>query len=237
MKYVISAVSFVLVATAVSAWAQGPSVEPTLSVEGTGVVRAAPDMATVRLGIVADGERASDVQQEVNRVAASILAAVRSQGVRDSDVQTARLRLFPRYAPAVRGETSPRIDGYQAANTVTIRVDDLDRVGRIVDAALGAGANQLEGVTFGLDDDTDARERALRQAVEEARSKARVMADALDVELEEVLSVNEGGIFIQPPVMGVMEARMAVQADAPTPVSPGEVEVRASVSIRYRIDQ
>ena len=225
MKFVISAVSFVLVVTATPVLAQGPAVEPTLSVQGTGVVRAAPDVATVRLGIVREGERASDVQQQVNGVASAILAAVRSEGVRESDVQTARLRLFPRYAPAVRGESSPRIDGYQATNTVTIRVDDLDRVGDIVDAALGAGANQLEGVTFGLDDDTDARE------------DARVMADALDVELEEVLSVNEGGIFVQPPVLGVMEARMAVQADASTPVSPGEVEVRASVSVQYRIAQ
>jgi hypothetical protein len=127
--------------------------------------------------------------------------------------------------------------GYRASNTVTIRVEDLTRVGAVVDAALGAGANQLEGIGFGLDDDQAAREDALRAAVEEARSKAQVMAVALGVELDGILAINEGGIFIQEPAMAMMESRMAVQADMSTPVAAGEVTVRANVSIQYRIAQ
>jgi uncharacterized protein YggE len=198
------------------------------------VVRVAPDVATVRLGISAEGESASEVQAEVNTVASSILNAVLSVGLDERQVQTARLQLFPIYASQRPGENTPRIVGYQASNTVTIRVDDLFRVGDVVDAALGAGANQLQGVGFGLDDDREAREDALRQAIDEARSKAGVMADALGVDLDGILSINEGGIFIQQP-MPMMESRLAAQADTGTPVSPGEVEVRASVSIQYRI--
>lgn len=235
MKFMTSIVTLVMALSAPPAFAQDDGAEPTLSVQGNGVVRVAPDVATVRLGISTEGESASEVQAEANVVASAILDAVLAEGLDERRVQTARLELFPIYASQGPGEnTTPRIIGYRASNTVTIRVDDLSRVGEIVDAALGAGANQLQGVGFGLDDDREAREDALRQAVEEARSKAGVMAAALDVDLDGILSVNEGGIFVQPP-MPLMEARFAAQADTSTPVSPGEVEVRASVSIQYRI--
>lgn len=236
MKFTISIVSLVMALSVPSVLAQDNRAEPTLSVQGNGVVRVPPDVATVRVGVSTEGESASEVQAEANAAASAILDAVRSEGVDERQVQTARLQLFPIYASQGPGEnTTPRIIGYRASNTVTIRIDDLFRVGEVIDAALGAGANQLQGVGFGLDDDREAREDALRRAVEEARSKAEVMADALDVDLDGILSINEGGIFIQQSMP--MEARFAAQADTSTPVSPGEVEVGASVSIQYRIAQ
>jgi uncharacterized protein YggE len=237
-KYVNLAVVFVALLVGPRGWGQTPSNEPTLSVQGAGVVRVAPDIATVRLGISVEGDSASSVQAQANAVASAILDAVQSEGIAERQVQTARLQLFPIYARQVPGENNtPRIIGYRASNTVTIRVESLSEVGDVIDAGLEAGANQLEGVGFGLDDDREAREDALRQAVGEARSKAEVMADALDVDLDGILSISEGGVFIQQPVMPVMEARLAAQADSSTPVAPGEVEVRANVSIQYRIAQ
>ena len=138
------------------------------------------------------------------------------------------------YAP--RGPESreaPRIVAYTAANSVSIRLSNLTLVGSVIDAGLKAGANQLEGVQFGLRNDLPAREEALKQAVQEARSKAQVMADALHVKLAEVLEVSESGVSIAPFAEIAQASRLAVSAE--TPVSPGQIQVQANVTIRYRI--
>ena len=107
-------------------------------------------------------------------------------------------------------------------------------MGEVIDAALEAGANQLEGVSFELQDDLASRQAALRNAVAEARAKAEAMADALGVRLVSILSVNEGPVAIERPMMEMARAA-SLQQGAPTPVSPGEVSVAASVTIRYQI--
>ena len=123
--------------------------------------------------------------------------------------------------------------GYRASTTVSVRVEDIGLVGQVIDAVLNAGANQLEGVSFGVQDDQSTRQQALRQAIAEARGKAEVMADALGVSLDAIISVTEDNVLVRRPRMETARA-MALQADA-TPVSPGEVSVSASVSIEYRL--
>jgi len=217
------------------AWAQAPG-ESVLTVQGAAEARVAPDVATVRLGIVGQAPTADAAQRRVNEVAGDILDAIRDVGIREPEIQTARLVLNPVYSRQESAEDMPQIVAYRASNTVTVRVEDLSRVGRVIDAGLEAGANQLEGVAFGLTDDLPARESALEDAIAEARRKANVMARALDVRLEGVLSVDEGGVFVQAPRMEMARAT-AFQEAVPTPVSPGEVTVSASVTIRYRIGQ
>jgi uncharacterized protein YggE len=211
-----------------------PPGPPVLIVSGNASVMAVPDQATVRLGIVRQAPVAQTAQEQANAAAQEILNAVQKAGVAANQIQTARLVLSPVYAP--RGPESrdaPRIVAYNATNTISIRLDNLSIVGAVIDAGLKAGANQLEGVSFGLRNDLSSRQQALKQAVEEARSKAEVMADALRVGLGEVLEVSEGGVSILPrePLNGRALAAVA----APAPVSPGEIEVRASVTVRYRI--
>ena len=234
MKPVV--LSFLLVVLAsVEAGAQsaGPATDPVLTVSGSAQVRVTPDLATVRLGVVRQADTAAAAQDGANGVAGRILGALAEAGVEERYIQTSRLTLTPIYSRQRSGQADPRIIAYRAANTVTVRVEDLDLLGGVIDAGLGAGANQLQGVTFGLKDDLPAREIALGQAIGEARRKAEAMSKALDVRLEAVLSVNEGGVSIQRPMM---EGRvMAMQEAMPTPVSAGEVTVSASVSIRYRI--
>ena len=117
-----------------------------------------------------------------------------------------------------------------------MRVDDLNLVAAVIDAALAAGANQLEGVSFGLQDDQAVRQQALRRAVDEARGKADAMAAALGVELAGIISVTEEPGFVREPMME-MSRVMAVQSAPQTTVSPGEVAVSASVSIEYRLSE
>jgi uncharacterized protein YggE len=240
----ITGVTFALAAQLV---AQAPrpagettDIVPVLSVSGTGEARVAPDEATVRLGVVAQAPTARAAQEEVNRTANAVLDAIRKQGVKAEDIQTSGLSLSPLYSqgrPDME-ERAPRITGYQANNTVTIRIEDLTKVGPIIDAGLGAGANSLEGVDFGLRNDEAARTAALADAVREARAKAEALAQALKVQLTGILEVTEGGVsFYPPPIPKVGRVAMAELSQANTPVSAGQVGVEASVTIRYRIAQ
>jgi uncharacterized protein YggE len=209
---------------------------PLLTVNGTGEARVSPDLATVRLGITRQAPTAQAAQSQVNEVAQAIIAAVLRTGVDRKQVQTSQLTLHPIYAPQKPDNpVPPTIVAYRATNVVTVRVEELSKSGQVIDAGLKAGANELQGIAFGLKDDNDAREKALRLASREAQSKARVLADSLGVRLGPVHEIQEGGVSIQQPFYG--GAMFARAADAGTPVAPGEITVNATVTVRYRFTQ
>jgi len=207
---------------------------PVLTVSGMGEARVAPDLATVRLGVVAQAATARTAQEQVSRAAGAVLEAVRKQGVKAEDIQTSGLSLSPLYSQGRNENQAPKITGYQANNTVTVRIEDLAKVGPVIDAGLGAGANTLDGVEFGLRNDEAARAQALADAAAKARAKAETLAKALGLRLGGILEVAEGGISVSPPPY--TRARLAMsEMAAETPVAPGQVGVQASVTIRYRI--
>ncbi len=211
-----------------------PPPVPVLVVSGNASVMAVPDQAIVRLGIVRQAASAQAAQEQANVAAREILNAVEKAGVPPNQIQTARLVLTPIYAPRnPDSRDAPRIVAYNATNTISVRLENLSIVGTVIDAGLKAGANQIEGVGFALRNDLPSRQQVLKQAVEEARSKAQTMAEALRVNLVEVLEVSEGGVSIVDRVEPVFASRAAAATE--TPVSPGQIEVRASVTIRYRI--
>lgn len=214
-----------------------PPLVPVLTVSANGESRVAPDEATVRLGVSAQATTARDAQDQVNRTAGAILEAVRKLGIPADRIQTSELNLGPVYGQGRpdREPQEPRIVGYQSSNVVSVQVEQLDKVGPVIDAGLGAGANRLEGVIFGLRDDRKARAEALTQAVEAARVKADALARALKVRLVRILEVAEGGIAVtpQPFLRGRIAMESAAMAD--TPVSAGQVGVSASVTVRWEI--
>jgi uncharacterized protein YggE len=209
-----------------------PANPSVLVVYGNSEVRAVPDQAIVRLGIVRQATVAQTAQEEANSVAQEILSAITKVGVAQKDIQTARLILSPVYAPRT---TDQKIVSYNATNTVSIRLDNLGLVGSVIDAGLKAGANQLEGVQFSLRNELPAREQALKEAVQEARGKAQAMADALRVNLADVIEASEGGVSVVPRIEAKFSTAAGTAPDS-TPVSPGEISVRANVTIRYRIN-
>jgi uncharacterized protein len=224
--------------------AQGPGtgnresdsdVVPVLTVSGMGEARVAPDEATVRLGVVAQAATAKGAQEQVNRTAGAVLEAIRKQGVKAEDIQTSGLSLSPLYSQGRNENQAPKITGYQANNTVTVRIDDLTKVGPVIDAGLGAGANTLDGVEFGLRNDEAARAQALADAAAKARAKAETLAKALGLRLGAILEVAEGGVSISPPPYPKVGRVAMAELSAQTPVSAGQVGVEASVTIRYRI--
>jgi uncharacterized protein YggE len=234
----IIAVPLLSLALAVPLGAQPPASQapddfPILTVSGSGQSHAAPDEATVRLGVLAQATTAREAQDRVNRTAGAILAAIRKLEIPAERIQTSGLNLGPQYAQG--RSDSPRITGYQASNSVSVRIDDLAKVGPAIDAGLAAGANNLDGVEFGLRDDGAARAAALTEAVRSARGKAEALAAALRVRLVEIVEVAEGGVAISQP-QPFRGRVMAMAADAvATPVSAGQVGVDASVTVRWRI--
>jgi hypothetical protein len=212
-------------------------VVPVLSVQGSGSSRVDPDLATVRLGVLAQAPTAQAAMQQVNQTANAILAAVRKLGVGEKDIQTSDLNLNPVYTQAPPDDRGgePRISGYQASNIISIRLTKMDLVGPAVDAGLGAGANRLDGVAFGLQNDAGARAEALAQAAAAARAKAATLAKALDVRLAEIIEVVEGGVSVFTPLRTSRMAMEAMSVDT-TPVSSGQVGVEASLTLRYRIE-
>jgi uncharacterized protein YggE len=213
-----------------------PAQPPALIVSGNAQVEATPDQATVRLGIVRQETTAQAAQDQVNRVAQAILTEVTRLGIPATQIRTSRLTLNPIYAPPPRPDSreAPRIASYNASNQVSVEVTNLLQIGPVIDAGLRAGANQVDGVQFRLKDDLPVREQALKKAIAEARRKAETMAEAMNVRLLGVQEISESGASVIPRGEGGGFATMAREV-APTPVSPGQIEVNVSVTVKYLI--
>lgn len=236
----IAAAAALLLAAAASGTvlAAGPdaaSFLPAITVTGSADVAAAPDRARISLGAVVESRQAVDAQKQLAQIMRRVLSEIKGLEVPDEQIRTAGLSLTPVYSqPKPRTDPdpeAPRIVGYRATSSVTVQMDDMDRVGAVIDAGIAAGANQLTGLAFELKDDLTPRRRALQLAAQEARLKAETIAAALDLTLGEVVEVHENGAQTAYPV----ERRFAAPAAADTLIQPGQVQVRAAVTIRFRL--
>ena len=216
--------------------AQAPTgpVIPQIVTQGAGEVRVAPDRAITRFGVQIDAADARTAQARVSETMQRVIQALRRLNIPENRIGTERLDLSPVYEPLRPGQdTRPRLSGYRAANVVRVELDDIARLGPIIDAAVGAGANEVEGIAFTITNEAPHRMEALRQASQEARTKAQAIAEALGVRLSALIEASEGGVEVVPPRPLAFE-RGALAA---TPVQPGEMTVRATVTVRYTFER
>jgi len=212
----------------------------TLTVGGDAEIAAAPDLAVVRLGATVQKPDAEAAQRRVNEIMTAAVAAIVATGVTKKDAQTAQLTLHPVYADrrpdprSARPDEGPRIVGYRATNTIQVQAHDLSKVGAVLDAGMAAGANELQGIQFRLKDDEAQRLQALRAATEEAKRKAEAIAGAAGVSLAGLHTIQEAGHQVMRPQLQASRMTMAAES-AGTPVLPGQVTVRASVTLVYRL--
>ncbi len=207
--------------------------ESTVNVQAEAEILSRPDRATVTLGVGHAAPTADQAQSRVNEKMQAVMKSLRGLGVPEDAVQTVSISLNPTYAPPNRGD-APRITGYQASNTVSIRLDKLDLVGPVLDAATGMGGNEIQGIQFDLKDDEDLRQAALAQATKKAYAKAQVMAEALGLKLGRVIELNESPTQVRPLYQ---QARALALSDAPTPVAAGQISVQASVTLRCALEK
>ncbi|KAF1690374.1 SIMPL domain-containing protein [Pseudoxanthomonas koreensis] len=202
-----------------------------LSVSSQAEARQAPDIATISAGVVtqaADGNAAMRQNAEqMNRV----LAAVRAAGVAAKDVQTSGINLNPQYR--YEENQPPRITGYQASNTVTVKLRDVAKMGEVLDALVASGANQINGPSFGIDNPEPLYDKARLQALAQARARADTYARALDLRVRRIVSISEGGAAIPSPMPRM--AMMKAEAFDSTPVAAGESSVLVSLDVVFEL--
>jgi uncharacterized protein YggE len=217
--------------------AGGPPPAPMMRMEGAllhvaaeSQVRAAPDLATITLGVQTDAATAQAALAENAKRMQAVFAALKKAGVADKDVQTSNLSIAPQYAYAER--EPPKLTGYQASNQVSVIVRDLKRLGATVDAVVGSGSNQVNGVTFGLADPDRALDQARKDAVAKARARAELYAQAAGLKVARIVAISEGGDAAIPP-MPMPMAKMAM-AEA-TPTAPGELALSVTVNVAFEL--
>lgn len=209
--------------------------ERTISVTGSGAASAAPDILTVNIGVEASGKNAAATMRAVNGQAGAVLDVARGLGVEPKDMQTGGVSLSPIYDNQRHSNGTarePKIIGYRAANTVMILLRDLDVAGEAVGALVEAGANRLNGLSFGFADSTALMDKARKAAVADARRKAELFATAARVTLGPVISIQEqGGGGPRP----MMMARSADMMESAVPLERGENTVSAQVHMVWEI--
>ena len=204
----------------------------TLNISAFGEVKLAPDMATISLGVQTQAPTAAAAMAENARAMSQVVSALKKAGIEGKDIQTSGLNLNAQYD--YEQNKPPHLNGYQASNQVTVSVNDLGKLGPTLDAVVVVGANQINGVTFGLRDPQAANDAARLRAVQALQAKAQLYAGATGFHGERLVNLSEGGGYSPPRPMAMYAVR-AEAAAPPTPVEAGELSVRVDVSGLYEL--
>ncbi len=211
----------------------------TVAAEGRSAHR--PDLAVFTAGVTSSGKSAGEALAANASDMSRVIAALKRAGIADKDVQTSNLSLNPVYADMSRQPASPleqqvpRIIGYQVSNQVTVKQRNLADFGKTIDTLVSAGANQVNGPSFQMDEPDGALDEARVEAMKKARERAGLYARAAGLKVVRILSISESGGYVpQPPVM-YARAMMADGAGAPTPVAAGEVSMNANVTVLFEL--
>jgi uncharacterized protein YggE len=207
----------------------------TLNLAAFGETRVQPDMATINLGVTTEAKTAAEAMAANAQRMSRVMAALRGAGVAAKDIQTSNLNLGAQYA--YEQNQPPRLTGYQASNQVTIIVHDIARLGAAVDATVGAGATQVNGISFGLNDSTAAETAAREGAVKALAAKADLYARATGYRVSRLVSLNEGGGYAPSQPVPLMMSAMKRGAVAETAVSAGELQVRIDITGLYELSR
>ena len=203
-----------------------------LNLSAYGETRVAPDMATINLGVNTEAPTAAAAMQANAAQMTKVIASLKKAGIAEKDIQTSNLNLQAQYD--YQQNEPPKLRGYQASNQVTVTVRDLARLGAAVDATVSAGANQVNGISFGLSDPTAAENAAREKAVKALAAKANLYAAATGNRLARLASLTEGGGYSAPPPVPMYAMARMEKADS-TPVSAGELSVRIDINGVYEL--
>jgi uncharacterized protein YggE len=209
---------------------------PAISVTGEASISVPPDRAEIDAGVTTDAKTAREASDANNVAMGKVIAALKSSGIDEKDVQTSRISLQPQYSasgPDRRGPTT--VVGYRASNRVSIRLKDVTKVAGVIDTLVGAGANDIGNINFMVSNASKLLDDAREKAVADARRKAEIYAKAAGVTLGAPLSISEGGA--SGPVFRGKLAMPATIAAAPTPIAQGEETLSVSVAVTWAIKQ
>jgi len=205
-----------------------------LDVVATGEVTRVPDVARITAGVVTVAPTATAALAQNATQMASVRAALKRAGIADRDIQTSSINLYPDYRQDQQGN-NPQIVGYRASNEVSVRFRDIAATGKILDALVAQGANQINGPMLAIDKPEAALDEARTQALANARARAELYARALGKKVGRILSISEAGANYAPPVIMMRQAARGNVADS-TSVDPGEQSVAVSLSVSFELE-
>ena len=209
-----------------------PIVGTRLDISATGESTRVPDVAIISAGVVTRAPTAGAAIQENSARMDRVLAALKRAGVADRDVQTSSISLNPEYR--YQENKPPELVAYSASNQVSIRFRDIRNSGKILDALVAEGANQINGPTLTIDKPEAALDEARAKALATGRARADLYARGLGMRVVRVVSVSEsGGNYPVPPPMP-MYAR-AEAADASTKLEPGEQKLQVTLAMTFEL--
>lgn len=224
------------VAQAQPAAQTAPTLPRTITVVGEGNVKIKPDVAQANIGVEVMQPSVKEASKEAEVVMKAILATLKEQGIADKDIQTSGYSIWldRPYGPEGMPSDEPI---YHLNNNVTVTIRDLDTVGGVLDAVIEAGANNIYGITFSLDDPSQVESQAREKAVADAKAKAQELAELNGLKVGEVISVSEvvggaGGFYMS----NFREASaLASMGGGGGPISPGELSLNLQLEIVYSV--
>ena len=203
---------------------------PQIIVTGEGMIKATPDQAWLQVGAESRSKVSKEAQQRNAEVMTAVQQKISSFGIPKDAIRTVAVDLQPEFDYANGKQT---LRGYVARNTVEVRVDDLTKLGDVLDAAVASGAATIHGLRFDVRARGEVEQAALQAAVKDAIGKAQAIATGSQRAIDRILRIEElagGG-----PVPMMKQFSMAARAEAATPVAPGELEIRAQVRLSVSI--
>ena len=205
-----------------------------IEVSGVGEVQVAPDQATLNFAVETNAPTSQEAARQNAELMERVIAALVAAGVPRPEIETRNFSVHPVYE-SQRNNEEPRIREYRVMNQVTLDTRELAQVGALIDAGLAAGANRVDGLSFGLSDTQAAEAEALRDAVNRARASAEAMAQALGVPLGRLVHASTSANPVRP-MVGYASMRMEAAAmDMAPPIQPGEQTVHAQVTLLFEI--
>ena len=208
---------------------QGP---PQIVTTSVGEVRVSPDRATISLGVQTRATTAADASAQNARKQRAVIDAIKAKGIAAEQITTSNFSVIPETRYDREGQAAPRTTSYLVVNTVTAEIRRIDLVGPVVDAALAAGANQVNSLAFGVSAADSVRRVALAQAVAKSRADAEAMARAAGGSLGTLLEITAMESYA-PPVPIAYGAVARAEAKESVPVEPGQESVRATITARW----
>jgi uncharacterized protein YggE len=203
-----------------------------LDVNATGEVTRVPDLAIISTGVVTRAASASSAIQQAAARMARVREALRQAGIADRDIQTSNISLSPQYIYA--NNQPPKLNGYSASNQLSVRFRDIANTGKILDALVAEGANQINGPNLTIDKPEAALDEARAKAVAIGRARADLYARSLGLRVARIVSMSESGGYAPPPMPPmVMMAERSQAADSK--IDPGEQKLQVNVAMTFEL--